>query len=178
MAAEEDSNSNSNTKKESYNIFRDSPLRYAGYANEVGESFRYQFPKLVAPSYVISFGYCFADAASTGYDTWKEYPNQNNSSTTRETKTALYTMDTLLWQSLASVMIPGATINLIVKASRLAMARSPIALGATVKEWFPTAAGLGSIPLIIHPIDHAVDALLDNTTRLWCAEDKAGGESK
>ena len=25
-----------------YNVFRDSPLRYMGYANEVGESFRYQ----------------------------------------------------------------------------------------------------------------------------------------
>lgn len=25
-----------------YNIFRDSPLRYCGYANEIGESFRYQ----------------------------------------------------------------------------------------------------------------------------------------
>jgi hypothetical protein len=25
-----------------YNIFRDSALRYMGYANEIGESFRYQ----------------------------------------------------------------------------------------------------------------------------------------
>lgn len=25
-----------------YNVFRDSPLRYLGYANELGESFRYQ----------------------------------------------------------------------------------------------------------------------------------------
>ena len=25
-----------------YNVFRDSPLRYLGYANEIGESFRYQ----------------------------------------------------------------------------------------------------------------------------------------
>jgi len=28
--------------REVYNIFRDSALRYMGYANEVGESFRYQ----------------------------------------------------------------------------------------------------------------------------------------
>ena len=28
--------------KEGYNIFRDSALRFMGYANEVGESFRYQ----------------------------------------------------------------------------------------------------------------------------------------
>jgi hypothetical protein len=29
-------------KEGEYNIFRDSALRYMGYANEVGESFRYQ----------------------------------------------------------------------------------------------------------------------------------------
>lgn len=28
--------------REDYNIFRDSALRFMGYANEVGESFRYQ----------------------------------------------------------------------------------------------------------------------------------------
>jgi hypothetical protein len=27
---------------EEYNVFRDSALRYMGYANEIGESFRYQ----------------------------------------------------------------------------------------------------------------------------------------
>src|SRR5210317_163822 len=53
-----------------YNVFRDSKLRFAGYANEVGESFRYQFPKFVAPSYVVSFGYCFADAIYSGYTTY------------------------------------------------------------------------------------------------------------
>lgn len=31
-------------------IWRDSPLRYAGYANEVGESFRNIAPRLVGPS--------------------------------------------------------------------------------------------------------------------------------
>ena len=34
--------SKSESSKEPYNIFRDSALRYLGYANEVGESFRYQ----------------------------------------------------------------------------------------------------------------------------------------
>jgi len=30
------------TTLSAYNIFRDSPLRFLGYANEIGESFRYQ----------------------------------------------------------------------------------------------------------------------------------------
>ena len=162
----------------SYNIFRDSLLRYAGYANEVGESFRYQIPRLVAPSYVVSFGYCFADAASTGKETWQ----QKSSSTTSENSadnswlavqdTLRATVDTLVWQSLASVMIPGFTINMIVKVSRLAVRKSPLVVPALVAEWFPTASGLGSIPIIIKPIDASVDMLLDNTTREWWQESK------
>ena len=131
---------------------------------------------MVVPSYIVAFGYCFADAATTGYDTWQDFPKQqsatNNTGMSRETKTALQTMDTLLWQSLASVMIPGAVINMVVKASRFAVARSPIVLAAAVKEWLPTVAGLGSVPAIIRPIDDAVDVLLDNTTRQWFSEDK------
>ena len=29
-------------EKKQYNVFRDSPIRWCGYANEIGESFRYQ----------------------------------------------------------------------------------------------------------------------------------------
>ena len=43
-----------------------------GYANEVGESFRYQYPRLVLPSYAIAFGYCFADAAYESYQVMAE----------------------------------------------------------------------------------------------------------
>ena len=36
-------------------------MRYMGYANELGESFRPIYPKMVAPSYMVSFGYVFGD---------------------------------------------------------------------------------------------------------------------
>lgn len=75
-------------KEESYDIFRDSPIRYLGYANEIGESFRYQYPKFVVPSYAVAFGYCFADAATSGRDTW----NDSNS----KWDAAAATADTLL----------------------------------------------------------------------------------
>ena len=36
-------------------IWRDSPLRYMGYANEVGEAlFRHMYPKFVRPSYAVA----------------------------------------------------------------------------------------------------------------------------
>lgn len=157
-----------------YNIFRDSALRYMGYCNEIGESFRYQFPRFVVPSYVLSFGYVGADAFTTGYRVWKDVEKETGSGTSREYRAGIATFDTLLWQSLASVMIPGLTINLIVKASRFAVART--ALPAMVAKWFPTACGIGSIPIIVHPIDSFVDFSMDNSTRIWLAENSAPQE--
>jgi len=180
-------------------------LFYFRFATYAGESFRYQFPRLVMPSYIISFAYCFADAATTGYSTWNEYPQeqqqlqQQQSSTTtsttttstttsymmsRETKTVVQTLDTLLWQSLASVIIPGATINAIVRTSRMVVlrSRSPMIVailgGTTLREWLPTIVGLGSVPLIITPIDTAVDVLLNNTTRQWFVKKQTEIENK
>mmetsp|Transcript_8877 Transcript_8877/g.18475 ORF Transcript_8877/g.18475 Transcript_8877/m.18475 type:complete len:172 (+) Transcript_8877:218-733(+) len=148
-----------------YNIFRDSALRYCGYANEIGESFRYQYPKLVTPSYVVAFGYCFADAVSAGYQVMSEDERVTvREYRAKETRAAIATFDTLLWQSLASVAIPGGVINLIVRSSRFAVARS-VGLPVLVSKWLPTAAGLGSIPFIIAPIDNCVDFALDNSIR-------------
>jgi mitochondrial fission process protein 1 len=146
-------------EQEKYNIFRDSVLRYLGYANEIGESFRYQYPKLVIPSYVVAFGYCFADAGTSGMDTWKE--------TSSKWDAAAATADTLLWQTLASVTIPGLAINQIVRASRFAITRSPVVLSAMVAKWLPTTMGLCSIPLIVEPIDASVDYGMDSTIRQW-----------
>ena len=154
---------NETVTRTDYNIFRDSSMRYLGYANEVGESFRYQFPKLVMPSYVMAFGYCFADAATSGYNAYHASLNENSS--TAAFDSVLSALDCLIWQSLASVMIPGATINAIVKASRFAVSKSPPSLPVTATTWLPTIMGLGSIPLIIHPIDHFVDVLMDSTYR-------------
>lgn len=47
-----------------------------------------------------------------------------------------------------------------------------VALSAPLNKWFPTIMGLGSIPMIIHPIDNFVDFALDNTTRKWIFDNK------
>lgn len=62
-------------------------------------------------------------------------------------------------------MIPGGTINIIVRASRFVV--SKVALNPAIKKWSPTAIGILSIPVIVKPIDNFVDSALDNTTRLW-----------
>mmetsp|Transcript_14483 Transcript_14483/g.35093 ORF Transcript_14483/g.35093 Transcript_14483/m.35093 type:complete len:241 (+) Transcript_14483:105-827(+) len=177
-----------------YNIFRDSLLRYMGYANEVGESFRYQFPGLVKPSYVVAFGYCLADAVTSGYQAYNnetlELSNENSDSdsdsdssgsnsgtyaattaTTNDTRMFDATVacaDTLLWQSMASVAIPGLVIHQIVKWSRVGIQNTMISQTkqpAFIMAWGPTMLGLASIPLIIKPIDFFVDELMDHTFR-------------
>jgi mitochondrial fission process protein 1 len=167
--SDEDINGETTITRDNYNVFRDSPLRYAGYANEVGESFRYQFPRFVVPSYAIAFGYCFADAATTGWKAYrKEIKNDGSGDKGALRHATVGAFDTLLWQSLASVAIPGACINILVKAARFSVQKSPIGLPFMLATWLPTATGLGSIPFIIHPIDRFVDYLLDNTVRpMW-----------
>lgn len=48
-----------------YNIFAYARfiknLKFLAYSNEVGESVRHTFPKLIVPAYCLSFGYIFAD---------------------------------------------------------------------------------------------------------------------
>jgi len=114
----------------------------------------------VKPSYAISFGYCFADSFDKSNKQYKRDGNQMSP------KIAIEGVDCLVWQCLASVMIPGFVIHQIVKYSGLTInAISMLHKIKMIKMYGPTAIGLMSIPLIIHPIDHFVDKLMDNTYR-------------
>lgn len=63
-------------------------------------------------------------------------------------------LDTLIWQGLASVIIPGLTINRVCAVSRFLLNRhTGRLLTQRVRRWVTTGIGLGSIPFIIHPID-------------------------
>lgn len=63
-------------------------------------------------------------------------------------------LDTLLWQGLASVAIPGLLINRLCAGSRLLLNRYAVrVLSQQARRWAVTGVGLASIPMIIHPID-------------------------
>lgn len=72
--------------------------------------------------------------------------------------------DTLIWQTLASVAIPGFTINRLCALSLFLLSKSK-RLSLPVRKWTTTAIGLGSIPFIVKPIDHGVDFMMDKTIR-------------
>lgn len=73
--------------------------------------------------------------------------------------------DTLIWQSFASVIIPGLVINRICAGVRFMQknAKSPVMRN----PWVSTIVGLISIPLIIRPIDDGVERTMDSTYRQW-----------
>ncbi len=142
--------------------FRDTSIRYLGYANEVGESFRPIFPRLVIPSYGIAFAYVGADAIH------KSLKARNNGSD-RSTIIRIGT-DALLWQTLASVLIPGKVIQIITSSAvHVFQSDTKIvkSLSKSVRTWSPTVIGLTTIPFIIHPIDNAVDYLFEHSIRKW-----------
>jgi Ca2+-binding EF-hand superfamily protein len=71
--------------------------------------------------------------------------------------------DALIWQTIASVALPGFTINrfvtLMEEACEGQAAANPIA------EYFPTIFGLAMIPIICKPLDVLADFGLDATLR-------------
>lgn len=73
--------------------------------------------------------------------------------------------DTVLWQMFASVIVPGITINRLCWGVSKAITASKITHPAA--RWIPTAVGLASIPLIIHPIDEIIHKGMDESYRKY-----------
>ncbi|XP_030918316.1 mitochondrial fission process protein 1 [Geospiza fortis] len=134
------------------------PTIPSGYANEVGESFRPLVPvPVVWASYGVATAYVTADAIDKGRKAAAAHPQD-------PTRVGVAVVDTFVWQSLASVAIPGFTINRLCAASLAllgALTRWPLPM----RRWTTTALGLAAIPLIITPIDRTVDFLMDSSLR-------------
>ncbi|KAK9751946.1 Mitochondrial 18 KDa protein (MTP18) [Popillia japonica] len=97
--------------KDPVDIYRDTPVRLLGYVNEVGESFRAKIgPKWVLASYGVSTAYVVADTIDKSV---KAY-NQSKSDSNCIKKTAITASDAFIWQMLASVLVPGFTINRVI----------------------------------------------------------------
>ncbi|XP_008467745.1 mitochondrial fission process protein 1 [Diaphorina citri] len=126
---------------------------FTGYANEVGEAFRAVVHRqVVNASYGIASLYVLADVTAKTIQAW--HSTEHNAG-----RVAKIGIDALLWQSLASVAVPGLAINRICYLSRALFARWRQGQVATV------VTGLVSIPCVIHPIDWAVTEAMDLTVR-------------
>ena len=138
----------------------------------------------MGPSYFLAYSYCVADSISKGFD---QYMREGGQFTPAVFTTSL---DCLIWQCLASVIIPGNIIGFFVRfsnklingseddedESKKTKPKKSVAFGkkkeepkvdqlAGVKRFAPTFIGLASIPFIISPIDSGVEFLMDSTYR-------------
>ncbi|KAH8041005.1 hypothetical protein HPB51_013408 [Rhipicephalus microplus] len=145
-------------------IFRDTPVRLLGYANEVGEAFRsLVHVNVVRLSYAVASAYVVVDTADKVLKADKVKCPDAKAHRNKLFNTAV---DTLVWQALASVIIPGFTINRVCALSLFLLKRySSMPLNAC--KWTTTGVGLGCIPFIVSPIDHGVHVLMDKTLRQW-----------
>ncbi|CAG9532887.1 unnamed protein product [Cercopithifilaria johnstoni] len=143
-------------------VYRDTAVRFFGYANEVGEAFRAWVPiNIVRLSYVVAMGYVFSDTADKSRKTYQlNYLNSKE----RSQAVAFRAIDTLIWQSLASVVIPGIMINRVCYLSTKLLSwstRWPL----KVQKLTSTILGLCAIPFIVKPIDTAVEIGMQSSLR-------------
>lgn len=111
-------------------LYRDTWVRYLGYANELGESFKALIPRSAYfGSYAVAIGYVLADTNDKS-NSFKDYKLAG---------------DVLLWQMLASVTIPGFTINRLCKFARMGLTRSNF-IGKKLHEPVITGVVLGLPP--------------------------------
>lgn len=97
-----------------------------------------------------TFCYCFSL-----FDILNFFLEAHGDSPGKTGRVAFAVVDTFVWQALASVIIPGFTINRVCAASLYLLGRGtkwPL----PVRKWMTTALGLSTIPLIITPIDRSV----------------------
>ncbi len=133
--------------------------RYMAYTSEVGESLRPVTSRyLVNGTYALSLLYVGADIYTKTHDMYK--------TTGDKKQTFLKASDLIIWHSFASMIFPAVTIHTIVKQSDKAIKKTNIFdKMPRIKGWAPTVIGLLSIPVIIHPLDHLTDWLMDRSVR-------------
>lgn len=112
------------------------PTSLLGYANEVGEAFKmFLSKKLYLGTYAVASAYCLADAGLHGHEAvahryparppWPGHPSWVGT-------TAF--ADAALWQGMASVVIPGFTINRLVAAATKLLANPAAPSNPTVRS--------------------------------------------
>ena len=127
--------------------YRETSLRYMGYANELGEAFTSYLPDWGLPaSYCVAASYVMFDTIDKGQKAYDAAEEEDKVIDTLRIST-----ETMTWQMLASVFWPGSIIRVIVN------------MAGNDHQFLPTLVGLAAIPLIIKPIDTTVDKLMETS---------------
>lgn len=130
-----------------YNIFAYARFiryfKFLAYSNEVGESVRHTFQKLIIPAYCLSFGYIFADMYHHCY------PFYHDNGWSDKTKYKIRNIE--IFHSTASLLFPTIAIGGTMKALKFILIKNKV--NTKNIRWTLPLVGVGMIPLIIKPID-------------------------
>ena len=131
--------------------YRETSLRYMGYANELGEAFTSYLPDWGLPaSYCVAASYVMFDTIDKGQKAFDAAEEEDKIVDTLRIST-----ETLTWQMLASVFWPGSIIRVIVNMAAQ--------VSGDEHHILPTLVGLAAIPVIVKPIDTTVDTLMETS---------------
>jgi len=160
---QEEKSENSSGKDGEVDIYRDTLLRYAGYANEVGEAFAPLVPAVVVPaSYGVAITYVIADTV----DKFRKSIGGGKYKVGTITTCAIVEgFDALIWQLAASVALPGYTIHQVVSISVSLLSAAGLTEMGGPFDALPTVIGLATIPFIVKPLDELAEVGMDVTFR-------------
>lgn len=141
--------------------------RYLAYTSDVGESFRpVVAPKTVTAAYGISWAYLIGDVV---YESWKAKGRASEMAPDHVSQVVGLTFaKRAIFQATASMLLPSLTIHSIVKYTALFIKKQGIQ-NIRVRQWLPSALGLGTIPflpfLFDEPVEHLTDSTFDRLER-------------
>lgn len=134
-------------------LFKDTPLRYAAFANDFGEVFRNIIGNRMANfTYGVTAAYALGDV----YQTYqKQLPDR-----VLAKKEAV---DCAVWQLFASILIT----PILLKGGCVGLTRiiQKRALAPGIKKYLPPVATLTTIPVLAPYVDQKVDDIMDNYYR-------------
>jgi fission process protein 1 len=137
--------------KRRFDPYRETSIRYMGYANEVGEALENYLPEWGLPaSYCVAATYVIFDTLDKGQ---KAFDAASRDERLEESLKA--STETFIWQVLASLFWPGGVIRLMVNVIDLMIPGD--------NEYISTALGILLIPVIVRPIDEFVDEIMEDT---------------
>ncbi len=144
-------------------IYRDTPVRYTGYSNEVGLAVKTAGrlgSMMLLPSFFISGGYAIMDAISKYRSTQKAAKQVGNISQKEIQFDAKASgIEALLFHGLATIGIPSIVLLGVEKIAHKLLHNTKNQASFFIKHG-PTFAKLLTIPLIVKPIDHFTEKLL------------------
>ncbi|POY75237.1 hypothetical protein BMF94_1607 [Rhodotorula taiwanensis] len=141
--------------------------RYLAYTSDVGESFRpVVAPKTVTAAYGVSWAYLIGDVV---YESWKAKERAKEMAPDGISQVVGLTFaKRAIFQATASMLLPSLTIHSIVKYTALWIKKQGIQ-NIRIRQWLPSALGLGTIPflpfLFDEPVEQATDYTFDRLER-------------